>query len=308
MLRMRMRRCEAVDRLHGGREARASDSNALRADSARRLPWARGFLPNRVRGRFRAARRRAQKKRRHEAGVQLLRQVSYRQETYRAVPLYTRPVADVQAKSLKRLRCGYAAGKERASRRIVPEMRMQLLAGFAWRRPCGLASHWASAAAEPTHGIAMYGEPALPPDFVSLPYANPDAPKGGRIVQGEVGSFDSLNPHILKGNVPWQLRFLAYESLMGRNWDEPFTLYGLLAESVETDPRGAGSSSRFARRPDSPTARPSRSRTCSGPTRRSAPSATRATTPPGTRSRRPRPPARGPCASPSPNPTARCRF
>jgi peptide/nickel transport system substrate-binding protein len=81
----------------------------------------------------------------------------------------------------------------------------------------------------------MYGEPALPPDFVSLPYANPDAPKGGRLVQGEVGSFDSLNPHILKGNVPWQLRFLAYESLMGRNWDEPFTLYGLLAESVETD-------------------------------------------------------------------------
>ncbi len=90
-----------------------------------------------------------------------------------------------------------------------------------------------AASAEPRHGIAMYGEPALPPDFVSLPYANADAPKGGRIVQGEVGSFDSLNPHILKGRVPWQIRFLAYESLMGRNWDEPFTLYGLLAESVE---------------------------------------------------------------------------
>nr|WP_245759585.1 extracellular solute-binding protein [Poseidonocella sedimentorum] len=82
----------------------------------------------------------------------------------------------------------------------------------------------------------MYGAPALPPDFVALPYANPDAPKGGRIVTGETGSFDSLNPHILKGTVPWQLRFLAYESLMGRSWDEPFTLYGLLAESVETDP------------------------------------------------------------------------
>ena len=79
----------------------------------------------------------------------------------------------------------------------------------------------------------MYGEPALPPDFVSLPYANPEAPKGGRIVQGEVGSFDSLNPNILKGRVPWQLGFLAYESLMGRSYDEPFTLYGLLAESVE---------------------------------------------------------------------------
>ena len=91
----------------------------------------------------------------------------------------------------------------------------------------------ASVSAEPKHGIAMYGEPQLPPDFVSLPYANPDAPKGGRIVQGEVGSFDSLNPHILKGSVPWQLRFLAHESLMGRSYDEPFTLYGVLAESVE---------------------------------------------------------------------------
>jgi peptide/nickel transport system substrate-binding protein len=89
------------------------------------------------------------------------------------------------------------------------------------------------ALAEPKHGIAMYGEPDLPPDFVSLPYANPDAPKGGRIVQGEVGSFDSLNPFILKGRVPWQLRYLAHESLMGRSYDEPFTLYGLLAESVE---------------------------------------------------------------------------
>ena len=90
-----------------------------------------------------------------------------------------------------------------------------------------------SGLADPQHGIAMYGDPELPPDFVSLPYANPDAPKGGRIVTGEVGSFDSLNPHISKGSTPWQLRFLAYESLMGRNWDEPFTLYGLLAESVE---------------------------------------------------------------------------
>ncbi len=92
------------------------------------------------------------------------------------------------------------------------------------------------AAADSAHGIAMYGQPVLPSDFTHLPYANPDAPKGGRIVTGEVGSFDSLNPHILKGRVPWQLRFLAYESLMGRSWDEPFALYGLLAESVETGP------------------------------------------------------------------------
>ncbi|MFW2587082.1 extracellular solute-binding protein [Sagittula sp. SSi028] len=87
--------------------------------------------------------------------------------------------------------------------------------------------------AEPQHGIAMYGEPELPADFTALPYANADAPTGGKIVLGEVGSFDSLNPHVVKGTAPWQLRFLAYESLMGRSYDEPFTLYGLLAESIE---------------------------------------------------------------------------
>lgn len=105
------------------------------------------------------------------------------------------------------------------------------LAGLAGAILCaGLAT------AEPKHGIAMYGDPQLPPDFVSLPYANPDAPTGGRIVTGEVGSFDSLNPFIRKGRVPWQLRFVGVESLMGRNWDEPFALYGLLASSIEVGP------------------------------------------------------------------------
>ncbi len=92
------------------------------------------------------------------------------------------------------------------------------------------------ALAEPSHGIAMYGEPALPPDFVSLPYANPDAPKGGKLVFGETGSFDSLNPYILKGSAPWGIQTMVFESLMARNWDEPFALYGLLAESIETGP------------------------------------------------------------------------
>ena len=95
---------------------------------------------------------------------------------------------------------------------------------------------WGGFAHADEHGIAMYGEPALPADFAHLPYANPEAPQGGSFSEGQVGSFDSLNPHILKGSVPWQLRFIAYESLMGRSWDEPFTLYGLLAESVRTAP------------------------------------------------------------------------
>tara|TARA_R110000787_G_scaffold78583_5_gene171880 strand:+ start:60 stop:1880 length:1821 start_codon:yes stop_codon:yes gene_type:complete len=90
------------------------------------------------------------------------------------------------------------------------------------------------ASAEPSHGISMYGTPALPPDFVSLPYVRPDAPKGGSIVLGNTGGFDSLNPFVRKGTAPWQLPFFTHESLMGRSWDEPFALYGLLAESIET--------------------------------------------------------------------------
>ncbi len=102
----------------------------------------------------------------------------------------------------------------------------------------GISLLWAAgfAHAEPSHGIAMFGEPALPADFTHLPYVNPDAPKGGRIVLGESGTFNSFNPHVRKGKVPWMLRFYGYESLMGRNWDEPFSLYGLLAETIETGP------------------------------------------------------------------------
>ncbi len=90
------------------------------------------------------------------------------------------------------------------------------------------------AMAEPMHGIAMYGDPALPQDFAHLPYANPDAPTGGSMVTSTVGSFDSLNPFITKGSVHWQMRFFMGESLMARSLDEPFSLYGLIAESVET--------------------------------------------------------------------------
>jgi peptide/nickel transport system substrate-binding protein len=82
----------------------------------------------------------------------------------------------------------------------------------------------------------MYGDPALPPDFAHLPYANPDAPTGGAMVTSSVGGFDSLNPFITKGTTFWQTRFLMGESLMGRSLDEPFSLYGVLAESIEAGP------------------------------------------------------------------------
>ena len=95
--------------------------------------------------------------------------------------------------------------------------------------------------AKESYAIAMHGAPALPADFTHMPYANPDAPKGGRLVQGILGTFDSLNPLIVRGlavqqiAAVQQMRGLVIESLMARGNDEAFTLYGLLARSVETD-------------------------------------------------------------------------
>jgi peptide/nickel transport system substrate-binding protein len=90
-------------------------------------------------------------------------------------------------------------------------------------------------AGEAQHAIAMHGEPAWPAGFTRLPYANPNAPKGGRLVQGVLGTFDSLNPLIVKGIAPPAIRNYVVESLMARGYDEPFTLYGLIARGVETD-------------------------------------------------------------------------
>lgn len=92
-----------------------------------------------------------------------------------------------------------------------------------------------SAPASPSYAIAMHGKPALPADFNHMPYADPDAPRGGRLVQGISGSFDSLNPFIVKGVAVQQIRGFVVESLMARGNDEPFTLYGLLADSIDTD-------------------------------------------------------------------------
>jgi peptide/nickel transport system substrate-binding protein len=85
--------------------------------------------------------------------------------------------------------------------------------------------------------IAMHGEPALAPGFDHFPYVNPDAPKGGRLNLAFLGAFDSLNPYNVKALSTAQgLTGNVYQSLMIRSDDEPFTLYGLIAQSVETDP------------------------------------------------------------------------
>ncbi len=87
---------------------------------------------------------------------------------------------------------------------------------------------------EPVAGLAMHGKPRQGPDFSHFSYVNPDAPKGGRATFAVQGTFDSLNPFIVKGVSADGLRDYVYESLLARAYDEPFTLYGLIAEAVET--------------------------------------------------------------------------
>ncbi len=113
-------------------------------------------------------------------------------------------------------------------------IRLAALACLLWS---GTFSHpQAGEDTGPRHGIAMHGEPALPPDFTHLPYAKPDAPKGGRLSIGFQGTFDSLNPFNLKaGSTAQGLNTNVFQTLMVRSLDEPFTLYGLIAQTIETD-------------------------------------------------------------------------
>jgi peptide/nickel transport system substrate-binding protein len=93
-----------------------------------------------------------------------------------------------------------------------------------------------NALAGPQPGLAMHGKPLEPKGFAHFPYVNPDAPKGGQVTFAVQGSFDSLNPLIVRGEPADGVREYIYESLLARAYDEPFSLYGLIAESVETSP------------------------------------------------------------------------
>lgn len=86
------------------------------------------------------------------------------------------------------------------------------------------------------HGLAMHGKTALEPNFSALPYVNPDAPKGGRLIVGLQGTFDSLNPFVVKGVAPDAASKFVWQGLMMRSLDEPFTLYCLVAQRVMMPP------------------------------------------------------------------------
>jgi microcin C transport system substrate-binding protein len=92
-----------------------------------------------------------------------------------------------------------------------------------------------TARAEHLHALAMHGEPRYPAQYKYFDYVNPAAPKGGDLKTSKSGSFDSLNNHIILGNHAEGLELLN-DKLMQRAWNEPFTLYGLVAESIDITP------------------------------------------------------------------------
>jgi len=114
----------------------------------------------------------------------------------------------------------------------------RLLLGFILALAAPLGS--GAVLAEPQHAISMHGEPALPADFANMPYANPDAPKGGAVNYAWIGTFDSINPFIVqgsgaRGSLDLVFGNNVFETLMMRSADEPFALYPLLAKTIETD-------------------------------------------------------------------------
>ena len=81
------------------------------------------------------------------------------------------------------------------------------------------------------HAISMHGVPKYERNFQNFEYVNPKAPKGGTIKLYEIGSFDTLNNFILKGSPAANLSQI-HDSLLVQSYDEPFTMYGLIAESI----------------------------------------------------------------------------
>lgn len=97
-----------------------------------------------------------------------------------------------------------------------------------------------SAFSNPTTSLSRFGHPKYGADFTSFSYVNPNAPKGGKLKMGAMGTFDTLNQYIAKGIPPVVLALqsgsLIIDSLMVRAVDEPFSLYGLIAQKVDLAP------------------------------------------------------------------------
>ncbi|MGI3745151.1 MAG: extracellular solute-binding protein [Janthinobacterium lividum] len=95
--------------------------------------------------------------------------------------------------------------------------------------------------AAPQHALTVYGEaPRYPANFGHFDYVNADAPKGGSMRRSaqEIGQFDHIMPYLDKGTGVAQVNGLLYSPLAVKSLDEPYTVYGLIAEKMERAPDG----------------------------------------------------------------------
>jgi microcin C transport system substrate-binding protein len=138
--------------------------------------------------------------------------------------------------------CQRAAEQQRLAKSIFHEM--ELVRSVMILRPLALAVAFAGLVSGPLqaedapihhHALSLIGEPKYPADFTHFDFVNPDAPKGGLVRIADIGSFDSLNPVLYKGEAAGGLG-LVYESLMQDSLDEPSTSYGLIAEWASYPP------------------------------------------------------------------------
>ncbi|GHD45598.1 microcin C transport system substrate-binding protein [Marinobacter persicus] len=120
-------------------------------------------------------------------------------------------------------------------KRTAPSLTLlQAAAGLVGALALSLSSAPALATPEPVHGIAMHGEVKYPPDFSHFDYVNPEAPKGGTLRLSVVANgFDSFNPYVVRGVAAAGVSSYLYDSLLEPSADEPFSEYGLIAESLE---------------------------------------------------------------------------
>jgi len=89
--------------------------------------------------------------------------------------------------------------------------------------------------AQPVHGMAMHGAPRYPEGFSHFDYVNPEAPKGGALKMAVVANgFDTFNPFVIRGVAAAGISNYLYDTLLEYSADEPFSMYGLIAESLET--------------------------------------------------------------------------
>ena len=94
---------------------------------------------------------------------------------------------------------------------------------------------WAQDAPLHRHALSLVGEPKYPAGFAHFDFVNPDAPKGGHVRTSDIGSFDSLNPVLYKGEMAGGLG-LVFENLMYNSLEESSTSYALIAEWASYPP------------------------------------------------------------------------